>query len=435
MKLQSILLCSFFFSIYFLVGYTVAQSPAIPPSPFTPEEEKSHSAFSWDYGELNEASGWWGYWYPICTDDDQSPIDIVSASAASGSDTLVIETEGGYPFSYVGAIIAFKSAFNQLHLDLTANAIKMNIGYASAMSAGQQQIYSFIKANLYFPSVHKLDGTAYDGEIIYSFEGSDHDPHDNAVGTTLTNKNIIMLSFFLKKVTDGTESGAMKNFLTKMYKGVDAGSTQLTPYIPPAKEVYQYPGTEVHPPCHKNYQYFVSGDPILVDSITLQKFIDAVDSPATSTTLTYRAIQPLGTRTVTTFSLNVSTLIPTFDDNDSVVPYRLSPSSLKYSGLIEKYLKDMLIAIVAILLATLLYLLAQRYTHRLPYNLSWVNPVSRTEVFGVPLRYGYETGRPKPDYIPSSTSEVIEEECSMSETESSKLKHQDSNPLLEEKKL
>lgn len=418
MNLQSSSAFSVFFFLFFFIVLCSAQSPAVPASPFTPTEAENHSPFSWDYGALGEASGWWGYWYPTCSADDQSPIDVNSTTAVSGSDTLVVETTSGEPFAYRGAIVAFESLFNQIHLDLAVGNITTYLRYASTIDTPDPPVYTFLKVNLFFPSAHTLDNTTYDGEIMYTFQGTEYDPDTAPTGTTLTSKTMITLCFFLTKVADGTESTPMKRFLTQMYDGADIGSTQITPYIPPSSGMYQYSGTEVHPPCKKGYQYFVSELPIKVDVITLQSFLSSVSNPTSNNTLKYRAIQPLGTRTITKFDLNVSTLVPHYDDEAFPVTYRLSPSPLKYTGIIEKYVRDVLIAIIAVLCAVCGYLLVKRCSHRLPYNLSWVNPASRMEVFGVPLRYGYETGRPKPECLPSGSTEDIEEEQSSYESDS-----------------
>lgn len=404
----------FFFLLTVLITHSEAQitpsvTPAIPTSPFTAEEEKNHSLLSWDYGVLGEASGWWGYWYPSCTDNKQSPIDIDSTTATDGSNTLTIETVSGEPLSYVGAIVAFKSAFNQLHIDLSANNIELLLRYASKLDEENPPQYLYSKIDIFFPSVHSLDGKLYDGELVYHFIGSKYDPDTAASGTDLTDENTIALSFLLKGTTDGSASAQVETFLSQVYNGADSGSTQLTPLIPTADKLYQYSGTQLHPPCQRNFQVFVSATPIAVESATVTKFVDAVDCPTNDNQLAYRTAKPLDGRTITEFGLDLTTLSPTFNSEAAAVVYRMVPTPLKYTGMIQRYARDMLIAIVAVLGVTCIYLLVERYTYRLPYNLTWTNPSTKSEVFGVPLRYGYETGKPKVDYPSANSIENTED--------------------------
>lgn len=370
----------------------------IPTSPFTPEQEKAHSILSWDYNVLGEKSGWWGYWYPSCTLPKQSPIDIDSSAAVDGNDQLIVETATGEALSYVGVIVAFKSAFNQLHVDLSSNDIELKVRYKS-QAPEDAASFMFSSIDMYIPSVHYLDGEQQDAEIVYHFVGTNYAGDQDATGTGITDQNTISMSFLLEGTTDGSANAQVETFLTQIYNGCDSGSTELTPLVPNPTNVFHYGGSQLHPPCNRNIQYFVSAEPIPIEAATITKFTEEVDSPNTNSALAYRMVKPLDGRTVTKFSLNLTTLSPTFNSAAAAVVYRMVPTPLKYTGLIERYARDMLIGIVVILVLSCVFLVVERWTYRLPYNLTWTNPSTKSEVFGVPMRYGYETGKPKVDYV------------------------------------
>lgn len=378
----------------------VSQSTSVPsPSPFTVAEGFTHSTLAWDYGVLGESTGWWGYWYPSCGLSDQSPIDVLSASAVDDGRQLSIQTYSGEPLSYVGVIVAFDSIFNHLHVDLSQNDIILRAGYGTDVATAPNFTLAYM--DLFVPSVHTLDGVSYDGELVYHLIGSDYDGTDvstTLTGTDISSDNAISLHFLLEASSDSDTSSSLRMLLTQIINGAGSGSSQLTPLLPDMEEVYHYPGTQVHPPCYAKQHVFVSSVTSIVDKATLSKVADLMTTPTDG----YRSIQSLGTRTITKFGLNLTTLFPSFNTAVTSFVYRMVPTPLRYTGLIQEYFRNLFLGISLVLFVTLIILLVERYTYRLPYNLTWLQPSTKSEVFGVPIRYGYETGNPKVDLTAKS---------------------------------
>lgn len=391
------------FVVTFLPLLSTAQSPAIPTSPFTPAQEKSHSFFTWDYSILNEASGWWGYWYPSCSKAGQSPINIVSANAAANTNTLVIQTTTNEPLSYVGTIITFQSLFNQIFVDISMNQIKLNIFFKSQSADPPEFLFESIE--FFFPSVHQLDGNNFPGEMIFQFQGNDYDPDTSATGTNIKSTNTISLSYFLEGTADDNEMEQVEAFLSNLYYGAESGSTRVTPFIPSTAKIFHYTGTHVHPPCQQGLHHFISAEPLLLKSSTITKFAEASNSPSIDPDYEYRSTQPLGTRVINTFSLDVSSLLPIIDADAKTYIYQVDVPAMNFTGILERHAVYMLVGIVAVLGISVAFLLFERHTYRLPYNLTWTNPHSKNEVFGLPLNYGHQNGHPRVDNTNNTNSE------------------------------
>lgn len=365
---------------------------------------QDHSIFSWDYSRQLGSLTWWNTWFPSCGLDYQGPVKIDWLNGVSSStDTLVIETTTGIPLLPLDAVVAYNSTFNTVRCDMSADQVRFYIYWQpdGVTVTDKGPLFKIEKLNVLFPSEHEFTDATRDGlvdaEVRYTFASTGKfpltsvTPLDNAIDDTCT----IAFSLLLEQVHDHDGRADIETMLKQVLDGYDSGVTRITPVFPTFDAgLVHYKGTATTPPCRGNVHHFVGGSLLPVEVSTLQKFRRY--GPHWDS---YRTTVPAAGRPVRRVAFNPAGLVPVLRKAPYVAPYVIYNDGALFKveirGLALYYGAIQAGAIVGVLLVTVVVLLLERAAYKVPFSASWRMPRHGREVFGVPLRYGQETGQPK----------------------------------------
>jgi carbonic anhydrase len=243
-----------------LSGCSTSSDPEVEEAPGASEAAPAH----WSY-EGEEGPDSWGHLsagYELCeTGDQQSPVDIPSASTEQADD------------------LALDLHVVDEHVIDTGHTFQLVADDASTVNYDGTE-YDLVQMHYHDPSEHTVDGEP--APVEFHFVHQDGDGALLVVGVL---------------AVEGAENPAFDPFIEAVENHADAeegivGSVSVKDMMPTTTGHYAYEGSLTTPPCSEGVQWIVMDTPVELGRDQLDVLEGAYDHNA-------RPVQPLADRSVT----------------------------------------------------------------------------------------------------------------------------------------
>ncbi|CUG92503.1 membrane-associated protein, putative [Bodo saltans] len=332
--------------------------------------------FAWDYSGALGQSTWWPVGFYQCDATafpNQSPVDIVTASVSSVATVPIIVQPVGDPIRTVSVIMQ-PTTTNVLRAETwpSRNLVYILMNGATASASN---LFVFHHIAVHFPSQNTIDGTASDGELSFVFF-----PVNSSRPYSEYAQNGV--NFVIPFVSN---SAAAVTRLDKMLGSFANSKTtcvaEMLFVLPTFGLSAMYNGALAFPPCTQSLTTVVSMTALALNPSTV-----AALKALSPTTVTARATQPIGTRTLIPASVtwNGVYLVPPTTAEMMARPQRYSIESppLDVTTTAYGYGALSIGMLCVLLLACLAVQVYERVVFVSTIRDTWVNPISQAATFG-----------------------------------------------------
>ena len=222
----------------------------------------------------------WGNNFPRCMAKNQSPIDINTAN------TQICNTLCDFTLHYKPS---------SCKVNFKNNQVIVKYGSGSFLEY-QNILYELKEIHVHVPTLHSIDGSKYDLELLFIHKISDN----NTVSKKSDTPNGVILS---RLYESGPHHGGTENFLNQFINEVPKETSQFDIEIdvsddwsasmcqPKNRSFYMYDGSLPFPPCDTNYKVIVYEDIGSIGRTNLDIFKHNIGSNT-------RILQETGDRTI-----------------------------------------------------------------------------------------------------------------------------------------